>query len=191
MILLRTVQFAIVALALVMLNACDGSGSRGGSARSDDATDVLTAATLGEQLVLSAGDYLELPQYRYADSERGATLAMQCRACHSFEDGGPALVGPNLFGIFGRPVGTADGYPYSPALVAADFIWTPNALDAWLAEPSRFLPGNRMVFGGLRNADDRNAVIAAVLRLTTGDTLAAGNNGRSDRSNRGKETESE
>jgi len=177
MILLRTMQFVIVALALVMLNACDGSGWRGGGARSKDASDVLTAATLGEQPVLPAGDYLELPQYRNADSEHGTTLAMQCRACHSFEDGGPALVGPNLFGIFGRPAGTMDGYPYSPALVAADFIWTPKALDAWLAEPSRFLPGNRMVFGGLRNADDRNAVIAALLRLTTGNTVASGNNG--------------
>jgi len=133
----------------------------------------VTAATLGAQVVLPTADYLLLPEYRNADPEYGARLVMQCRACHSFEPGGPAVSGPNLHGIFGRPAGDADGYPYSPALAEADFIWTPEALDAWLAQPMRFLPGNRMVFPGLNEQGDRHAVIAELLRLTN-NTAAPG-----------------
>ena len=127
---------------------------------------MVTAATLGAQVVLPTADYLELPEYKSADHAYGVQLAMQCRACHSFEPGEPSISGPNLHGVFGRAAGDVDGYPYSRALSEADFIWTPEALDAWLAQPTRFLPGNRMAYPGLRKQEDRNAVIAELLRLT-------------------------
>ncbi|MEX2125159.1 MAG: hypothetical protein WD795_14805 [Woeseia sp.] len=133
-------------------------------------SDILTAATIGDQVVLPTADYLELPQYKNADPDDGAKLAMQCRACHSFERDGPAVAGPNLHEIFGKPVAAAPGYPYSPALTGADFIWTPHALDAWLASPAQFLPGNFMAYAGLQNAEDRDALIAALVRLTTEDS---------------------
>lgn len=91
---------------------------------------------------------------------------MQCLACHRFEPDTPGPVGPNLYGFFGRSVGSVDGYPYSPALTQAEFIWTPRALDSWLAQPARFLPGNRMVYAGMADQDNRNALIAALLLLT-------------------------
>ena len=128
---------------------------------------MLTGATLAEQVVLPTGDYLRLPKYANADPELGQRLAMQCRACHTFERGGPHLNGPNLHGFFGRPVASAPGYAYSPALLEAEFIWTPDALDAWLAQPAAFLPGNRMAYVGLNEQTDRDAAIAALLRQTT------------------------
>jgi cytochrome c len=152
-----------------VLAACNGPASDVDVQEGHTTPGVLTAKTLGEQVVLPTADYLELPEYRDADPEYGTRLAMQCRACHSFEPDGPAIAGPNLHGIFGKPVAAATGFPYSPALAAADFIWTPLALDAWLAAPQQFLPGNRMAYPGLREADDRNALIAALLRLTTDD----------------------
>jgi cytochrome c len=132
---------------------------------------MVTAETLGVQVVLPTADYLKLPAYQSADGELGARLVMQCRVCHSLEPGGPSISGPNLHGMFGRPVADVDGYPYSEALAEAAFIWTPEALDAWLAEPMRFLPGNRMAYPGLPVQEDRNAVIAELLRLT-GDSAA-------------------
>jgi cytochrome c len=45
--------------------------------------------------------------------------------------------------------------------------WTPAALDAWLANPARFLPGNRMAFAGISDEEDRNALIAYLLSVTT------------------------
>jgi cytochrome c len=149
-----------------MIAACDKPAAGTGTIEEDSRPVFPTAASLGEQVVLTAGDYRQLPQYRAADIGYGRNLAMQCRACHSFEEGAPGSLGPNLYGLFGRPAGSVDGFPYSPALTAANFTWTPQALDAWLAEPSRFLPGNSMVYAGLRNREDRDAIIAALLQLT-------------------------
>jgi cytochrome c len=49
----------------------------------------------------------------------------------------------------------------------ANFVWTPEALNAWLAQPGRFLPGNRMTFAGVFQQDDRNNLIAYLLEVTT------------------------
>lgn len=126
-----------------------------------------TAATLGEQAVLTPSDYLSEPRYADASRERGAAYARVCRACHSLQQGGPHMIGPALYGFFGSAAGSRDGYEYSPVLANADFVWTPRALDAWLAQPGRFLPGNRMSFAGLMQQSDRNDLIAYLLAATT------------------------
>jgi cytochrome c len=151
---------------MALVSACDSPQADDDAAGATAEPGVVTAATIGAQVVLPTADYLQLPEYADADREYGARLAMQCRACHSFEPDGPSVSGPNLHGLFGRPVADVDGYPYSQALAQADFIWTPEALEAWLAQPLRFLPGNRMAYPGLRVKSDRNAVIAELLRLT-------------------------
>jgi cytochrome c len=77
------------------------------------------------------------------------------------------MIGPNLYGFFGRPAGSAERYTYSAALQEAEFSWTPRALDAWLARPARFLPGNRMSFPGVSSASDRADMIAYLLEATS------------------------
>ena len=106
-----------------------------------------TAATLGEQTVLTAAEYLETEPYASADRSKGERQAVLCKACHSLERGGPNMIGP--------------------ALRNADFVWTPEALDAWLAQPGRFLPGNRMTFAGVPDREDRANLIAYLLESTT------------------------
>lgn len=135
--------------------------------RSDKAA-ALTASMPGEQIVLSVDDYLAQEAYASADARRGETLAMQCRACHSLDRDGGHLVGPNLYRVFGRTAGSAADYEYSEVLAHSGIVWTPRALDAWLAEPFAFLPGHRMSFPGLSDEADRNAVIAYLLRKTRG-----------------------
>lgn len=159
-------RFLPVLLLSVSVMACEGPAPGDATAPAKVA-GTLDAAAVEEQVVLPTSDYLQLPRYASADTARGERLAMQCRACHSLEAGGPNMLGPNLHGFFGRQVGTVPGFPYSQALVKADFVWTPETLDAWLAQPSGFLPGNRMAYAGLADADDRNAVIAALLQLTS------------------------
>jgi len=160
----RTVVAVLLAPWLVA--ACSGgSGSSSGSA--EDATAALTAATLGEQSVLAPADYLRQPPYAGADRENGARLAQMCKACHTLNEGGVHMIGPNLFGFFGRAAGSAERYAYSAALQEAEFAWTPRALDAWLARPARFLPGNRMSFPGVSGASDRADLIAYLLEATS------------------------
>jgi len=73
------------------------------------------------------------------------------------------MIGPALYGFFGETAGTRPGFAYSAALAEADFVWTPAALNAWLAQPGRFLPGNSMVFAGILRPGDRDDLIAYLL----------------------------
>lgn len=132
----------------------------------DEGGDALTAATLGRQTVRPTSEYLAEGRYADASIALGKRLASQCKACHTLHAGGPHMLGPNLHGVFGRRAGRVDDFDYSDALGTADFAWTPRALDAWLARPDRFLPGNRMVFAGIPHAADRDAVIAVLLEET-------------------------
>ena len=126
-----------------------------------------TAATLGEQVVLTPAEYLAAEPYASASRSRGERQAAMCRACHSLDEGGPNMVGPALFGLFGSEVGARSGFEYSPVMRNADFVWTPEALDAWLAQPGRFLPGNRMTFAGVFDKEDREGLIAYLLETTS------------------------
>ncbi len=126
-----------------------------------------TAATLGEQVVLDAGEYLAAAPYRDADRSNGERQAQICKACHSVDRDGPNMIGPALHGFFGTKAGSRSGFGYSEVMQSADFVWTPAALDAWLAQPGRFLPGNRMTFGGVLEQEDRDDLIAYLLTATT------------------------
>ena len=92
-------------------------------------------------------------------AERGAELWAKCKSCHTIEKGGRNIVGPNLHGVFGRRAGTAPAYNYSPAMRAANLVWTDETLDRYLAETVDFLPGTKM-YGGLAIKQDRLDLIA-------------------------------
>jgi cytochrome c len=159
----KTAVALLISSSLVV--AC-GSDSKSSSDAGDGA-EVLTAATLGEQTQLPIAEYLQQPPYAGADRKNGERLAQMCRACHTFGEGGVHMIGPNLFGFFGEAAGSAERYGYSAALQEADFVWTPGALDAWLARPARFLPGNRMSFPGVSSVRDRTDLIAYLLEATS------------------------
>lgn len=101
--------------------------------------------------------------YSEADLANGRRQFRRCSSCHTIQEGGPHRVGPNLYRLFSRHAGTAEGFNYSRALVAADFDWSPDHLDAWLADPRGYIEGNRMSFVGLRDENDRRDVIAYLM----------------------------
>jgi cytochrome c len=69
-------------------------------------------------------------------------------------------VGPSLFGVVGRPAGTAPGYNYSEANKSSGKTWDDATLDTYLTNPKALVPGTKMVFPGLPDAADRANVIA-------------------------------
>lgn len=104
-----------------------------------------------------------LPEpYRSADLDNGQAVFARCRSCHTIGDGGPNMTGPNLYGVFGRQVGSHVGYTYSEAARSAGFTWDADKLDHWLQNPRTFLPGNKMSFVGIADATDRRDVIAFI-----------------------------
>ena len=94
------------------------------------------------------------------DPEAGAQVFRTCAACHTLEPG-VHRTGPSLAGVFGRKAGTAEGFHrYSDALRSADLVWREDTLNGFLADPQAFLPGNRMTFSGIADAQARADVIA-------------------------------
>ena len=69
-------------------------------------------------------------------------------------------MGPSLKGIVGRKSGSFPGFNYSPAMKGKNVTWNPATLDTYLTAPMKFVPGTRMAFAGLPNAQDRADVIA-------------------------------
>ena len=94
-----------------------------------------------------------------ASVERGQVAAKQCQACHTFEKGGPNRVGPNLWGIVGRPRASEAGFNYSAAMKAKGGTWTFGELYAFLANPRGYIPGTAMTFAGLSRGQQRADVI--------------------------------
>jgi len=50
-----------------------------------------------------------------ADVGRARIRRKKCAACHTFNKGGRPLVGPNLWGVVGRPKASQAGFNYSAA----------------------------------------------------------------------------
>ncbi len=106
------------------------------------------------------------------DPEAGAQVFRTCAACHTLEPGAHRT-GPSLAGVLGRQAGTAEGFHrYSDALRSADLVWRQETLNAFLADPQAFLPGNRMTFRGITDAQARADVIAYLQTATTTGTQA-------------------
>jgi cytochrome c len=98
-----------------------------------------------------------------ADINKGKTLFLQCRACHSLNPASePGKIGPTLYGVVGRAAGSVADFQYSDGVKNSGLTWTPENISAWLEKPSEFLPGNKMVFIGVKEAQDRANVIAYI-----------------------------
>src|SRR5437764_2661096 len=95
-----------------------------------------------------------------ATVDKGANAAKKCAACHTFGKGEPNRVGPNLYGVVGRPKGTEGGFDYSAPMKSKGGNWTIDDLDKFLTNPRGFVPGTKMSFAGLPRGSERADVIA-------------------------------
>jgi len=91
---------------------------------------------------------------------RGERTHAVCVSCHTFDAGGANGTGPNLHAVFGSRAATHAGYAYSEAMTAYGQVWSYDTLDHYLRSPAQAVRGNKMAFAGIRNTQDRVAVIA-------------------------------
>ena len=90
----------------------------------------------------------------------GAAVFRACAACHTLGPDGGNRAGPTLHGLFGRRIGTAPGYDYSPALQALPIVWDRQTVSRLFAEgPSVVTPGSKMPEQIVGRAEDRAALI--------------------------------
>jgi cytochrome c len=124
-------------------------------------TDVAAPATKARSDADVAAKIAALPApYNAGVYENGRRAFLQCKSCHTVEPGGVNRVGPALHGMFGRAAGAAPGFRYSDALKASGIVWDEAKLDAWVEDPRTLVPGNNMIYPGLRKAEDRRDLVA-------------------------------
>jgi cytochrome c len=102
-----------------------------------------------------------------ADVSKGMAGSKACAACHNFEKGGANKVGPHLWDVVGRKVGSAEGFVYSDGFKAmGDKAWDLEMLDAWLKAPKEYIKGTKMAYAGIRNDQDRANMVAYLNSLS-------------------------
>jgi cytochrome c len=132
----------------------------------------LAAATAAFVLVLFASvtGRMETEMARAADAgdpTRGTEIfSRACGACHALEPE-RNMTGPSLAALWGRKAGSLESFHrYSPALKSATVVWDDGTLDAWIANPAKAIPGNRMTFPGIKDATVRADLLAYLKSAT-------------------------
>lgn len=102
-----------------------------------------------------------------ADVTRGEKLSKACAACHSFNEGGPNKIGPNLWNVVGAEYAHLDDFAYSDALQSKEGVWDYAALNHFLWKPKDYIPGTKMNYIGMKKPEDRASIIAWLRTLSS------------------------
>ena len=93
------------------------------------------------------------------DLAHGEKVFKKCAACHSINKGGKNNIGPALYNVVGRKIGSISDYKYSKALSEYEKEWNFEELNGYLIKPAKWIKGTKMAFAGLRKEKDRASVI--------------------------------
>jgi len=102
------------------------------------------------------------PLLASADVAAGANIFKKCAACHTDDKSGANKIGPNLYGVVGRPVASIESFKYSSAMKAfaeGGKSWTYEELNGFLFKPRDHVKGTAMGFAGLPKTEDRANLI--------------------------------
>ncbi|MFI4973281.1 MAG: c-type cytochrome [Caulobacterales bacterium] len=163
----RCVVLAGAALALAACGKPAGGGADQAAAPTEPASAPAPAPpelTAAQKKTMLA----ELPAaYRDADLDNGQAQFAVCRSCHSLDQGGSNMTGPNLYGIFGRKAGAKTDFIYSDDMKKAGWTWDADHLEKWIQSPRTVLPGTKMTFIGVPDAKNRADLIAYLKTATS------------------------
>ena len=94
-----------------------------------------------------------------ANASEGEKVFKKCASCHSISKGGKNKIGPALWGVIGRQVGTVAEYKYSKSLIAYGKKWSFEEMNGFLIKPKDWIKGTKMSYAGLKSEKERAAVI--------------------------------
>jgi cytochrome c len=101
-----------------------------------------------------------------ADAAKGQAATKVCQSCHSFEKGGPAKVGPPLWGVVGRPMASIAGFAYSDGMKKMGINWTYEELNKFITKPKADVEGTKMTYPGEPDANKRADILAYLQTLS-------------------------
>ena len=101
-----------------------------------------------------------------ADAAAGEKAFAKCKACHMIGEGAQNRVGPELNGIDGRKMASIDTFKgYGADLKGMGekgTAWNAAELDKYLTDPKAYNPGTKMAFAGVKDAAERENLIAYI-----------------------------
>lgn len=145
--------FALLAIAISIVSCSDGNTDK------TDIAQALVTPDTGDWKVV-AGSASE------SAVVKGQKIAQMCTGCHGIDQGEFSPAGPSLHEIAGRRVGSLDDYAYTQVLKNQTATWTVVQFDAFIMSPQDVYPGTGMAFTGIKNSDDRAALIAYLATKT-------------------------
>jgi len=163
----RNFLMGAAALAgLVTLSACGGGAGSDANAPAATETAAAPAAEAAPAETTdaaatdaaAAGATMDFASMT-TDAAAGEKVFALCRSCHVLEEG-VNRVGPSLYNIVGRKSGSVAGYNYSDANKNSGVTWTTDVLFEYLEDPKGFMPGTKMAFPGIKDAQDRANLVA-------------------------------
>ncbi len=157
----RNFLMGAAALAgLMTLSACGGGAGSDANAPAPEATEAAPAA---EPAATEAAAPAPAAGAEYAsfttDVAAGEKVFALCRSCHVLDEG-VNRVGPSLHKVVGRASGSVAGFAYSDANKNSGVTWTTDVLFKYLEDPKAFMPGTKMAFPGIKDAQDRANLVA-------------------------------
>lgn len=95
-----------------------------------------------------------------ADIAAGRKIFERCAGCHDLTRAAHNGIGPGLYGVLDRPRAGRPGFIYSAAMTASGGRWTLDSLFAFLRAPQLYIPGTRMNYAGVPDAQERINLLA-------------------------------
>jgi cytochrome c len=163
------VQSSALVIAALCLAACGKTHTASNSAPPADSGSSTTASAPAPPTDAQKKAILAtLPAaYQGADLDNGQAKFALCQTCHTVGKGEAPMVGPNLWGVFGRKAGSAPGFAYSDGLKALNVTWDAPTMDKWISGPRSMVPSTKMTYLGMENPKDRADVVAYLKVVTT------------------------
>ena len=91
----------------------------------------------------------------------------QCAGCHAVRNATHGI-GPDLWGVVGRPVAQHEDYEYSAAMRRFGGEWTSERLDRFLENPQEVVPGTTMEHDGVGDSLERTVIIRYLSEISGG-----------------------
>ena len=124
------------------------------------AVEIEQVSTASSSTTIAADEKVDIAALMaMGDIASGEKIFKKCAACHSIIKDGKNAIGPALYNVVGRKVGSVEDYKYSKALAAYEKEWTLEELNGYLTKPAKWIKGTKMAFAGLRKEADRASVI--------------------------------